>query len=158
MLLYFLRIIQYFLIKFCTVVLGITLMVTKFKQCSLPSAGDYFGVFWSLFWHMYIFFSIFVQYFLTKFCTGVLGMTLIIISTLQGTFWGILGPIMAYYVYFFTSTDVFGVPIWDHYTNFSTSWPCWGALEGIFGLILGNVPLIRHNCLIFSHETLCRCS
>ena len=44
-LLYFLRIIQYFLIKFCAVVLGIILVVNTFKQCPW-SAGDLFGVFW----------------------------------------------------------------------------------------------------------------
>ena len=41
---------------------------------------------------------------------------------------------------------------------FSISWPSWGSLGGIFGLILGNVYLILHDCSIFSHETLYRCS
>ena len=78
MLLYFLRIIEYFLMIFCTVVLGITLMVIKLKQCTRPSAGDHFGVFWALFWHMYIFFLVSVQYFVIKLCTGVLSITLIV--------------------------------------------------------------------------------
>ena len=81
MLLYFLRIIEYFLMIFCTVVLGITLMVIKLKQCTRPSAGDHFGVFWALFWHMYIFFLISVQYFVIKLCTGVLSITLIVTNT-----------------------------------------------------------------------------
>ena len=41
---------------------------------------------------------------------------------------------------------------------FSISWPSWGALGGIFGLILGNVYQILHDCSIFSYETLYRCS
>ena len=45
MLLYFLRIIQYFPMKFCTVVLGIILVVNTFKQ-NPRSAADHFGVFW----------------------------------------------------------------------------------------------------------------
>ena len=80
MLLYFLRIIQYFLIKFCTVVLGIILMVNTFKQCP-RSAGAYLGYFGGLFWHMYLFFLRSVQYFVMKFCSGVLGITLIITNT-----------------------------------------------------------------------------
>ena len=51
-----------------------------FTSC-LFSAGSYFGVFWDLFLNMYIFFQISVQYFLMKFCTGVLGITLIITNT-----------------------------------------------------------------------------
>ena len=45
MLLYFLRTIQCFLMKFCTVVLGITLVVNTLKQCP-RSAGGYFWLSW----------------------------------------------------------------------------------------------------------------
>ena len=41
---------------------------------------------------------------------------------------------------------------------FFISWPSWGALGGIFGVILSNVYLILQNCSIFSHQTLYRCS
>ena len=39
------NIFQYFLMKFWRVVLGITLVVSTFKQCH-QCAGDHFGVFW----------------------------------------------------------------------------------------------------------------
>ena len=61
-------------------------------------------------------------------------------------------------------TDFLGVPFEGHCIIFSISWPSWRTLRGgggeggIFGLILGNVYLILHNCSIFSHETLRRCS
>ena len=45
MLLYFLRTIQYFLMKFCTVILGIILVVNRLKQCP-RSTGGQFEVFW----------------------------------------------------------------------------------------------------------------
>ena len=47
MLLYFLRTIQYFLMKFCTVILGIILVVNTLKQCP-RSTGGHFEVFWGL--------------------------------------------------------------------------------------------------------------
>ena len=55
-------------------------------------------------------------------------------------------------------TNVLVVPFEGHYTVFSISWPCWGVLVGIFGLILKNVSQILLNCLISSQETLYRCS
>ena len=111
-----------------------------------------------------------------KFCTDVLGTTLIITNTnifwhhlplLMGVFWGILGAILAYYIYFLRTVQYV---LWNFVQTFlvlllrvtalflSTWWPSWGALGGIFGLILGNVYLILHNCSIFSHETLYKCS
>ena len=125
---------------------------------------------------MLLFFLTIIQYYLMKFCTRVLGVTLIITSTknffsscssLQGAILGILGPNLTYYIYFLKivqyvlmkfCTDVLAVPFEGHYTVFSISWPCWGALVGIFGLILGNVLQILLNCLISSQETLYRCS
>ena len=59
MYLFFLISVQYFLMKLCTGVLGITLMVTTLKTnftSWLSSAGGHLGVFWDLFLHMYIFF------------------------------------------------------------------------------------------------------
>ena len=111
-----------------------------------------------------------------KFCTGVLGITLIVTNTnsfltscpalqgdILGYFWvyfGILrllfGSRSKYSVKF--CTDVLGVSFEGHCTTVSISWPYWGTLGGTFGLILGNVYLILHNCSIFSHETLYRCS
>ena len=82
--------------------LSITLMVTTLKQCFPHLLG-------TIFRYMYIFFLVSIQYFLMKFCTGALGMTLIITRTkifltlcppLQEVIWGILGPILAYYAYF----------------------------------------------------------
>ena len=77
---YFLRIIQYFLMKFCTVVLGIILVVNTFKQCPLSVSG-HLGYFRALFWDMCLFFLISVQYSVMRFCSGVLGITLIITNT-----------------------------------------------------------------------------
>ena len=44
MLIYFLRIIQYFLMKFCTVILGMILVVNTLKQSPQAAVGN-FGVF-----------------------------------------------------------------------------------------------------------------
>ena len=41
----------------------------------------YWGYFGGLFWDMYLFFLIYVQYFVVKFCSGVLGINLIITNT-----------------------------------------------------------------------------
>ena len=55
MLLYFLRIIQYFFMKFCTVILGIIVVVYTLKQCP-RSAGGHFWVFWGpIFAYVHIF-------------------------------------------------------------------------------------------------------
>ena len=112
-----------------------------------------------------------------KFCTGVLGIIMIITNTKiifditslssKRHFGGILGPILAYYLYFLRTVQhvlrnfvqaslVFLLRV--KCTIFSISWSSWGALGGILGLILGNVYLILYNCSIFSHETLYRCS
>ena len=52
---YLLRIIQYFLTKFFTVVFGISLRITTLKiffaSCP-PSAGHHFGIFLGLFWQI----------------------------------------------------------------------------------------------------------
>ena len=73
MLLYFLRIIQYFFMKFCTVVLGIILVVNTLKQWPLSPWGHFFG-FLGYYFGICIYFSLcmfnilswnFVQLFLT---------------------------------------------------------------------------------------------
>ena len=43
--------------------------------------GPYWGYFGGLFWGMYLLFLIYVQYFVVKFCSGVLGINLIITNT-----------------------------------------------------------------------------
>ena len=112
-----------------------------------------------------------------KFCTGVLGITLIITNTIffffffghhvplfRGTLCGILGPILAYYVYFLRTVQyvlwkivqtflVFLLRVISLF--FSISWP---SLWGIFRLVLDNVYLILHKFSMFSHEALYRCS
>ena len=117
---------------------------------------------------MYFFFLISVQYFVMKLCTGVLGITLIITNTFiltsclhpQGI---ILEYFGAYYVYFLRNvqyvlmkfcTDILGVSLRVTALFFPMLWPSWGASGGIFGLILGNVRLMLHNCSIFPHEVL----
>ena len=67
--------------RFCAVVLGIRLVVNTFNQWP-RSAGDHIGgILEAYFGGMYLFFLIYVQYFVAKFCSGVLGINLIITNT-----------------------------------------------------------------------------
>ena len=119
MFLYFLRTMQYFIMKFCTDVLGSTLMVTSPKKYVLfSSAGGHFGVFLGPFQHiMFLCFLRTIQYFIMKFCRCY--------------------------------SD-------GHYTNkkliktFSDHVLL--CCQAIFGPILAYGPLFRENHSIFSHE------
>ena len=174
-LLYFLRIIHYFLMKFYTVALGIILIVITLKQCP-PSAGGHFGIFWGpILAYVHIFLDI-----CSIFCYKILCRCSwhnpdvtntfffdIMSSSSWGhfrVFWGLFWHITS------TFWEPFNIFSWNYVQTclvfllrvtalfFSISWSCWGALGGIFGLILENVHLILYNCSIFSHETLYRCS
>ena len=110
-----------------------------------------------------------------KFCTGVLGITLIITNTnfcfltschaLQGDTLGYSGAYFGILRLLFENRSMCSVKICTQTflvfllrvtaLFFSISWP---SLWGIFRLVLGNVYLILHKCSIFSHETLYRCS
>ena len=80
----------------------------------------------------------------------------------RGSFKSIFEPILGCYVYFLRTVKYV---LWNFVQTFlvfllrvtelffSMSWPFWEALGGIFGLILGIVYLIIHNCSIFSHQT-----
>ena len=111
MFLYFLRIVQYFLMKFCIDVCSTNLMVTAlefFIHIIYVSAGGRFGVFLDqLFQCMFLYFFRALQYFLIKFCTNIFDITLTI-AALKKVFHTIpislLGVISQY----------FG----DHYENF----------------------------------------
>ena len=141
------------------------------KNLWLPSAGGCFGVFRDLFLHMYIFFLISVQYCVMKFCTGVLGITLVITNTRKifdimsrssgghcGVFWGLFSHIIST---FWESFNKFYATLytrsWCSYPLritalfFPISWPSWRALGGIFGLILWYFPVILQNQSMFSH-------
>ena len=147
MLLYFLRTIQYFLMKFCTVVLGIILVVNTFKQCPLSASG-HFGYFGALFWHMYLFFLISVQYFVMKFCSGVLGITLIITNTFLTSCPHLQGVILEYFGAYFSiltlhfenrsicsvkfCKDVHGVPFEGHCSIFFHIVTLLGNIMGVF--------------------------
>ena len=113
-----------------------------------------------------------------KIFTVVLGITLIITNTKTffdamslssaggGTFWDIL---RAYFDILrqpfenrlICSHEILYRRSWCYFEShyiifFSISWPCWEALGCIFGLILGNFPLILQNQSICCHETLYR--
>lgn len=102
MLLYFLRVIQYFFIKFCTVFSGVILMVTTLEQCPCWLRAI-LGYFWVQFWHIDVFSLISIQYFVVKSRTDVLDITMIITNPIfflvvvspssgdhLGGFWGLL--------------------------------------------------------------------
>ena len=137
MLLYFLRIIQYFFMKFCTVVLGIILVVNTLKQWPLSPRGHFLGFFGAYFGICTYFFFIFVQYFVMNFCTGVLEITLIITNTFSDimspssrghfrVFWGLFWHI--------TST------FWEPFNMFS-----WNFVQAFL------VFLLRVTALFFFH-------
>ena len=125
---------------------------------------------------MYIFFLISVQYCVMRFCTGVLGITLIITNTRKlfdimsrssgghfGVFWGLFSHIIStfwepfnkFYAILYTCSWC-SYPLRITALFFPISWPSWRALGGIFGLILWNFPLIFQKQSMFSHE-LCTC-
>ena len=80
MLLYFLRIIQYFFMKFCSC--SWYNIGGQYTQTMAPvSLGPFLWFFGVLFWHMYLLFFMYVQYFVMKFCAVVLDITLIITNT-----------------------------------------------------------------------------
>ena len=123
-------------VKFCTGVLGVPFEGhCIFFFYIMTFLGSLRGYFWAHFGQYFIT----VQYFLMKPCTGVLGITLMVTT---------LKKLQTFLVFLLRVTALF----------FSISWPSWWAFQGIFGLILGNVYLLLHNCSISSHATLYRCS
>ena len=142
MLIYFLRIIQYFLMKFCTVILGMILVVNTLKQSPPPSPRllwEILGYFWGLFWHMYLFLLIFVQYIVIKFCSGVPSITLNITKTCflascppsSGghfrVFWGLFWHITSvFWEPFSMSCQILYRPSW---------WSFWASLHYFFHIM-----------------------
>ena len=104
------------------------------------------------------------------FCTDVLGITLIITNSKNvlefmshssrghfGVFWGLFWHISSNFLEPFNMfceilCRRFWCSFWRSLHYF------FHFLGDIFGLILGNIYLILHNCLIFSHVTLYMCS
>ena len=91
---YFLKTIQYFLMKFCTDNFSITLTVTTLNKYFLRhfflSVGGHFGVFWNLF-------GIFLGPFwkiLIIFCTDVLILTMIVTTYFLHYFHLFWGPFL----------------------------------------------------------------
>ena len=94
MFLYFLRTVQYFIMKLCTHVLGSTLMVTSPKNMSCSALLGARPFFWEggggrgvqlnlAYIYMFLYFLKTVQYFLIKFCKNVLGITLMVTALLK---------------------------------------------------------------------------
>ena len=83
MFLYFLRTIQYFLMKMCTDVLDITLTINSLFLTSCPSLlGTIFWNFWVYFF-MFLYFQRTVQCFIMKLCTDVLGNSTLMVTSLK---------------------------------------------------------------------------
>ena len=110
------------------------------------------------------------------FCTGVLGITLIITNSKTvlefmshssrghfGVFWGLFWHISSnllepFDMFCEVLCRLFWCSFWGSLHYFFHIMTVLGALGDIFGLNLGNVYLILHNCLIFFHVTLYMCS
>ena len=118
----------------------------------MPSVyrGSVWGILGSYFDICTYFSRLFVQYFVTKFCSGVLGITLTIVNT--KFFWHNVPLLRGHFGVFLDLFWHITSTFWEPFKIFCE------ALVGIFGLVLANDYLILHNCSIFSHETLYRCS
>ena len=95
MYLFFFISVQYFVMKFCTGVLDITLIITNtFFDIMFPSSGGHFRVFWGLFWHItstfWEPFNMFSWNFVQTFFVFLLRVTALFFS-ISWPSWGALG-------------------------------------------------------------------
>ena len=136
--------------------------------------GGILGYFGTYFCICTYFFQISVQHFLMKFCTGVLGITLIITNTkiffdimFQGDILGYSGAYFGILRLLFENrsiysvkcyTDVLDVPFVGQCTIFFHIMTLLGSLRGYFRAHFGQCLSNTSNCSIFSHKTLHSCS